>query len=110
VNTQEKFITQLRRTLPRRFELIHDSHMANTGTLRVQRLGQFADVVTLRYDFQASYVNFVLRGTGEMVLLVDGRCTRVLEDKFTVPFYALGDVITRVRNMLPPLTEEEKAE
>lgn len=53
MNTQDKFIAAVAALAKRhRLELINDAGYSNTGTLRVQRVGDFADILTVTYHFQ----------------------------------------------------------
>lgn len=53
MNTQKKFIEQLELIAKRyRLEVINDASYSNIGTLRVQRFGDFRDIVTAHYNFQ----------------------------------------------------------
>jgi len=70
MNTQFKFVKVLREQIERiGLELVQDQDWANTGTLRVQRPGSFADLLTVSYNFQS---------TGQtLILTIGGRADKI---------------------------------
>lgn len=63
MNSLEKFEREVQRLATRYgMELIADRAYANTGTLRVQWQNSFDDLLTIKYDFQASDVTLSIDG------------------------------------------------
>ena len=65
MNRQAKFIALVEAAAKDAgLDLINDTDWANTGTLRVQRPGDFNDCFRLRYDFQTDYQTLRLFAAG----------------------------------------------